>query len=194
MNFLRAEDQRLVPWKNGCGVTREVAVYSDKGMGPEFLWRVSIAIVNKDGPFSIFEGVDRTIAVMHGDGIILHSGGNSVSLTPTSEPHAFKGELPVEASVMESQTTDLNVMSRRECFDHSMERLVLKNTVAIDGEADETLIVFNGPMSAKLPAGLFSARQFDAITGIGRGSRVYLFPEGESEVFVIRVSAKPLSR
>ncbi len=194
MKFLRVEDQHVVPWKNGCGVTREVAVYSDNGMGLDFLWRVSIAIVSEDSPFSVFEGVDRTIVAMDGDGIILNSGQGSVVLTRDSEPYAFKGELPVKASVIGTGTTDLNVMSHREYFDHSMERLVLKNTVAIEGEVDETVIVFNGAVGAKLPAGYFSACQFDAITGIGRGSRVYLFPKGESEVFVIRVSAKSLGR
>jgi hypothetical protein len=55
VKLLLAEDYHLVPWKNGGGVTREVAAcYPQGGDGQDFLWRVSIATVAGNGPFSHF--------------------------------------------------------------------------------------------------------------------------------------------
>ncbi len=51
------------PWKNGGGMTADVAA-SPPGAGMDgFDWRVSIARVEADGPFSVFPGVDRTMAL-----------------------------------------------------------------------------------------------------------------------------------
>ena len=47
------------PWRNGGGVTRELAS-SPEGVD-DFDWRVSIAEVTASGDFSRFPGVDRTI-------------------------------------------------------------------------------------------------------------------------------------
>jgi environmental stress-induced protein Ves len=125
VQFLRAKDHKLVPWKNGGGVTREIAVYVDGTEYADFLWRVSIATVDRDGPFSRFEGIDRTIAVLQGAGMILKSDDDEARLTPESQPFAFRGETPIDASVIDGETTDLNAMTRRGYFNHFMERLLL---------------------------------------------------------------------
>ena len=61
MRILRAPDYRVMPWKNGGGTTTEVAV-SPEGAGLDhFDWRISMARVEQDGPFSTFPGIDRTL-------------------------------------------------------------------------------------------------------------------------------------
>ena len=61
------------PWKNGGGVTREI-VCQPPGAGMDaFDWRVSIAHIASDGPFSAFAGVDRIITLLEGAGVRLHS-------------------------------------------------------------------------------------------------------------------------
>jgi len=57
-------DLSVVPWRNGGGVTREVAVGGSGGQ--DFNWRISIADVNVPGPFSTFPGVDRIITLVDG--------------------------------------------------------------------------------------------------------------------------------
>ena len=60
--ILRARERIAVPWKNGGGLTREVAVHP-KGSGFEgFDWRVSIAEVHAAGAFSCFAGIERHMA------------------------------------------------------------------------------------------------------------------------------------
>ena len=58
------------PWRNGGGTTRTVATGDATPTG-EWTWRVSVADITQDGPFSIFPGVDRHLALIEGAGIVL---------------------------------------------------------------------------------------------------------------------------
>ena len=62
-----------VPWKNGGGVTREIVCYPAGADIQSFEWRMSIAEVARDGPFSDFSGIDRVITLLSGNGIRLVS-------------------------------------------------------------------------------------------------------------------------
>ena len=56
-------------------MTTEIAVFpADAGL-EDFAWRLSMATVASDGPFSSFAGVDRTLAVLEGEGIVLSVEG-----------------------------------------------------------------------------------------------------------------------
>ena len=62
-------------WKNGGGVTREIVASPEGAPLDAFDWRVSLADVSADGPFSSFPGVDRTLTVVEGAGMDLMVGG-----------------------------------------------------------------------------------------------------------------------
>ncbi|WP_343313861.1 HutD family protein [Brucella sp. BE17] len=188
MRFLRHEHHKIVPWKNGAGVTRELALHEDEALHSDFLWRISIATVDRDGPFSTFSSIDRTIAVLRGEGMILESPSQRVTMSSGGAPFCFDGETPIVAIIINGETTDLNAMTRRGFFTHSMDRLTFSHTVAIDGESDETVVVFNSSIRAKTAQGHFNARPFDVILGIGRHERIYLFPDDQAEVYIIRLS------
>ena len=77
MRILRAENYRRMKWKNGGGETAEIALFPDgAGLGI-FDWRISMARVESGGPFSTFPGVDRTLSILEGEGIVLESRGES---------------------------------------------------------------------------------------------------------------------
>lgn len=193
MWLLRSDDHRIVSWKNGGGVTRELASHREDGGSEDFLWRVSIATVDRDGPFSRFDGVDRTIAVLAGDGLRLATPTDEVDLLAGGEPYSFNGETPVEASVITAATTDLNVMTRRGRFRHAMERLRFDGATTVIADTDETIIVFNGPMTAETSSTRFETRTLDSLHGMASGERVRLYAEGETEAFLIRLSGIPAS-
>src|SRR3954470_15521560 len=90
MRILRAADHKVMPWKNGLGATTEIAISPERdGLG-DFAWRVSMAQVANDGPFSSFPGIDRTLLVLAGCGMMLDVDGRpTVTLTRDSPPHAF---------------------------------------------------------------------------------------------------------
>jgi uncharacterized protein len=87
---LPAFARRPRPWKNGGGLTYDVAAYPPGGDLDSFDWRVSIAHVEKDGPFSVFAGVTRTLALLEGDlELKFDADDAAVSLAPFSDPLAF---------------------------------------------------------------------------------------------------------
>ena len=109
---IRYDDHTLVPWKNGQGVTREIAVARD---GSGFLWRLSIASVDRTGPFSDFSGYDRVIMLLEGDGLILDFGahGRAVMAQPFV-PQRFDGDWATHATLLGGPLTDFNVMTARD--------------------------------------------------------------------------------
>lgn len=185
MRLTRFKDLPVAPWRNGGGVTREVAALYDAGAGPDFLWRLSIATVNADGPFSTFAGIDRTIAVLAGRGIALQLPDRTVAVSKDGAPFSFAGEAPVHATVLEGETTDLNAMTRRGWFTHAMRRLAWNGTVSITGAADETVIVFGGRTVVEGPGDELEAGRFDALAGIGPQERVTVRPEPGAPTYLI---------
>jgi hypothetical protein len=113
MRLLRAADRQATPWKNGGGVTREVAVWPPGAGFGDFDWRVSMAEVTADGPFSVFPGVDRVLAVLDGRFRLAVAGLEPADLTPASAPLKFPGDVPAFAELLTPKARDLNVMVRR---------------------------------------------------------------------------------
>lgn len=110
---LRAADRKAVPWKNGGGVTREVAAWPPGSGFDDFAWRISMAEVREDGPFSSFPGVDRILTVLEGGLRLAVVGAGAFDLSPVAPPLAFDGEAPAVATLMSESVLDLNVMTRR---------------------------------------------------------------------------------
>ena len=105
---------RRMPWKNGGGVTEEIATHPEAASLEHFDWRVSIAEVARDGPFSRFPGIDRTIALMEGAGMRLSGGQRDVLLGTPFEPYAFAGEDSIECALVSGPVRDFNAMMRRD--------------------------------------------------------------------------------
>jgi environmental stress-induced protein Ves len=102
------------PWKNGAGLTREIAVHPPGAGLEHFDWRISVAEVARDGPFSAFPGIDRCIVLLHGAGMRLRLAGAAEHLLDApGVPFTFPGEVAVEAELLGGATSDLNVMTRR---------------------------------------------------------------------------------
>ncbi|MDE2394197.1 MAG: HutD family protein [Burkholderiales bacterium] len=121
--LIRAAEARRMPWKNGGGETVEVAVHPPGAGIGDFDWRVSLAGVAADGPFSTFPGVDRTLAVVRGAGLRLEVGtAAAVTLGPESAPLTFAADAPTRAQLTNGAVRDLNVMTRRALLRHRVER------------------------------------------------------------------------
>ena len=64
-----------MPWKNGGGTTAEIAAFPDGAGFNAFDWRISLAEVASDGPFSAFPGIDRTLMLVEGARLALDRRG-----------------------------------------------------------------------------------------------------------------------
>lgn len=113
VRILRAADRATVPWKNGGGTVREIAAGPEGAGTDAFDWRVSLADVTADGPFSAFPGVDRVLTVVEGAGMDLVVGGEHHIVDEPLWPHGFPGDLPTEGFLLGGPVVNLNVMYRR---------------------------------------------------------------------------------
>ena len=138
--LLPAALHRREPWKNGGGWTREIARFPEGG---DWSWRVSVAEVGRDGPFSIFPGCDREIVLLAGQGMDLaFDGGQTVRLAP---PHArlrFSGERPLSASLVEGPTIDFNLIWKREAFEATLLHRPIVGSMLFFGEPGVTWVLY----------------------------------------------------
>ena len=180
MHILRAKNHRVMPWKNGGGSTTEIAVFPpDAGIGA-FDWRVSMASVVGDGAFSSFPGIERTLAVLTGEGIVLSVEGRApVRLTPEDASVSFPGDAATSATLIDGPILDLNVMTRRGRFTHRLTRH--HATLEIIPKADVTLVLSRG-------AGLrFGGNVLGMDDTALLDSPATIIPVGNAEFFVIEL-------
>lgn len=138
------KDYRTMPWKNGGGSTTQLAIFPPEASLDRFLWRLSSAHVVAAGPFSHFSGVDRSLAILSGDGLILDGKDSDVPirirLDPSSQPYRFPGEMAIHAELCGGPVCDLNLMTRRDACGQSMHRLTAGEHHVDAGEASQVLV------------------------------------------------------
>ena len=157
-------DHRRMPWKNGGGETVEVIVHPEGASLSDFGWRVSMASVASDGPFSVFPGIDRTLAVLSGDCMALSIEGlGDRLLTPQSAPLAFPADAPTTARLAGGPITDLNVMTRRGAFRHRLDRHVAEEAIALSPLAGKRLVLAVDPLGVSTAEGLIGLQPLDAL-------------------------------
>jgi len=179
--LLRNADHRRMPWKNGGGETVEVIVHPPGASLADFGWRVSMATVAEDGPFSVFPGIDRTLAVLTGDGMTLSIEGlGERLLTPQSPPLAFPADAPTTARLTGGPVTDLNVMTRRGVFRHRLSRHAAEGP--LPQTAGERLLLALDPLGVATAEGLVGLQPLDALLLDG-GEKAEVLPAGDSAFF-----------
>lgn len=111
MGVVRSDEVAPQPWANGGGTTREL-LRADDGA-----WRISLADVATEGPFSSFPGLHRLLTVVDGPVLGLEVDGETHVVEP-HRPFAFTGDASVAASVPEGPVRVLNVIADAtiECF------------------------------------------------------------------------------
>lgn len=104
-----------MPWKNGGGVTRELARWPLGSSMDDFEWRVSVADIAKAGPFSVFAGIDRQLLLLQGAGVKLTSEetGSHHILQANGEVWRFSGDVDIDSELIDGEVRDFNVMCRR---------------------------------------------------------------------------------
>ncbi|MGX1756041.1 HutD/Ves family protein [Streptomyces lydicus] len=139
MRILRAQGRAAAPWSNGGGVTREIAVQPPGSGWDTFAWRVSLADVTRDGPYSPLPGVRRILTVVDGAGLELTVDGTARLLPERYRPFAFPGGAATGSRLLDGRpVVNLNVMLRegRAAATVEMVRGSRRVWPAGDGAAD----------------------------------------------------------
>lgn len=137
VGILRVVDRVSVPWRNGVGVTSEIVVSPSPG---DFDWRLSIATVDSDAPFSTFVGVDRCLLALSEQGLELIDEGRVVRLG-AFESHHFAGEDEVASNRVTRPTLDLNLMTRRGRCSGTLESHRVTGSWSITAAPEESIVV-----------------------------------------------------
>ena len=109
IRLYRAADYPRMPWKNGGGTTQEVAC-NPGGSSAAFEWRLSIAEVAQDGGFSAFNGYQRIITVLEGQGIQLTVDGREQTPLMPRQAYAFAGDARVDCRLLDGAIQDFNLI------------------------------------------------------------------------------------
>ncbi|SAK80318.1 HutD/Ves family protein [Caballeronia ptereochthonis] len=102
VSLIRGIDLAASPWKNGGGITREVATRAHA-------WRVSIADIDRPGPFSRFDGIDRVLVLLDGAGLML----DEHAVMHAFDVARFTGESSIEARLTDGPVRVFNLMTHR---------------------------------------------------------------------------------
>ncbi|MCS6118750.1 HutD family protein [Shewanella baltica] len=144
--LIRYQDCPSTPWKNGGGSTKQLIISPATADLTEFNYRISIASISSNGPFSLFNGIDRQLVILEGDGIQLsidsHEGAKQINdlganekiqgdtdtteykqLTPIDSAFCFAGETSITSQLLGSDVIDFNVMTKRGVFKAHTQRL-----------------------------------------------------------------------
>lgn len=186
LRLLRAAGHRRMAWKNGGGETREILAHPPGADAASFDWRISMARVETDGPFSVFEGVDRILTVLDGEAIDLAiEGSGHHRLTPLSAPLPFSADAATFARLPAGPIVDLNVMVRRGRFSARVERL--SGPLALPAGPHPVAILALGPLSVEAGAERLALDRDDALLVEGEAVRI-----GGTAAFVrIAIEAVP---
>lgn len=144
MRRIPPDSYRRMPWRNGGGTTTEIAIAPEGASvaGERFRFRVSIADVGTDGPFSRFEGYDRHIMLLAGAGMELDCGEHGrIDLRAPFVPRAFSGDWDVRGKLVAGAVRDFNVIVDRATASATLEARVLDRAETIACEPRTVCIV-----------------------------------------------------
>lgn len=174
-------------WKNGAGWTSEILRVPD---GEDWQWRLSIAEIESDAPFSTFPGVQRELVLLSGNGLRLRfDDGDTHELLP---PHArlrFAGERTAFGELIDGPTRNFNLMWQRDVVDARLWHRPLVGTMVVFVDAAETWVahVIAGNARFACESGLGDLQVGDSAVLEGSGERRRFVLEGGGEVLLVRV-------
>ncbi|RJT76246.1 HutD family protein [Arthrobacter cheniae] len=129
-------------WRNGAGNTREIAAFRSAGSTVDFAWRVSVADLARNAPFSRLPGVDRTLLIASGDGIVLDVAGTSTQLDERAIL-VFSGEDDAAVTLSHGPAVAVNLMTARSRCSGGMDVLPVEGARTL-GPATAVVLVLEG--------------------------------------------------
>jgi environmental stress-induced protein Ves len=151
---IRETELAAVPWKNGGGMTREFCRAPCDA--PAFDWRLSLATIDRPGPFSLFEGYERILVLVRGAGIELDFGARGQArLDRVGQLVTFDGGSLTCGAPLDGSSTDLNLMvSRARAKTQSrVVRLANPEVISTAGWSDTLVCCLSGSVQIQNAAG-----------------------------------------
>jgi environmental stress-induced protein Ves len=177
-----------VPWKNGGGSTTELVIAPPEAGFDDFDWRISLATIASDGPFSRFPGVDRTLMLVEGHGITLDIDGAARVLLCEDEPVAcFDGAAQVLAKLNHGPTTDFNIMTRRARCHHEFGRRQVNGASGFATRGDVTVLFLaqGDGLAMSSDAERIGMVRYDAV--VFDSDEIWTIEADQAEIFIVDI-------
>ncbi len=188
MRVVRSSEYRRMRWKNGQGETAEIAISPPAATVDDFDWRISMARIEADGPFSRFPGVDRTLAVVAGSGLELAVDGRQpVTLFAGSAPYPFPGDSAAYAALRAGVVTDLNVMTLRTGFWHRVRRVTAAGSIALGASAVVAVLACGDDVRLQFDEVPAELGVFDSIVTEHGAARLEVLAAGEGGLILVEI-------
>ncbi len=195
--IIPANEYRRVRWKNGAGWTREICACRLDGMdgieAGEWDFRLSIAEIESDAPFSTFPGIDRELVLLSGNGLRLRFDDGEVhELSPPHGRLRFAGDRALTGELVDGRTEDFNLMWGRENVDATLWHRPLVGAMVVFIEPGTTWAVHMLAGQADIDGDVFPGRLDQGDTALlhAEGARVRHVLDGGGELLLVRVSPR----
>ena len=185
MTLIRYRDLTAQPWKNGLGLTREIAMSTDERFAVGFGWRLSRAEVRETSKFSRFEGVRRWLGLASGGAFELRIEGRPPhTLERAGDVLAFPGDVACEGVPLLGPIEDLNLMVADPQLDAEMLLRPMVGTLVLSRGQDHVSglhvldgqFAIQGSRSGMLGAGdtaLLGDGSPSLVRGVGAGHALF---------------------
>ena len=196
-----SNEYRRVRWRNGLGWTREIlarrlvdasGAARAQDLAEGWDWRLSIAEIERDAAFSTFEGVERELVLLSGNGVRLRFGdGEAHELMPPHGRLRFAGERPLVGELLDGPTHDFNLMWRRDRVAASLWHRPLVGPMVIFVEPASAWCVYliAGHATFREESALPPLQAGDtAVLQAGQGRERHVL-DGAGEALLIRIDA-----
>ena len=194
MRLLRISDYARNRWKNDGGWTTEIAWAALADSTNGFLWRVSIAEIEANGPFSLFPGVERDLLLLAGTGIELDiDDAPAIRLDRRFQRIHFPGEAAVDCRLLAGPTHDFNVMTARGRATAEIHARPLIGTMLVFAETNCTWLihVFAGQASARSSDQVLTAECGETlILDAPASERERIVLDGSGELVLVKFTTK----
>ncbi len=181
-------------WRNGLGWTREILRLP--AQGSDWVLRLSIAEIECDAAFSTFDGVERELVLLQGEGVRLRFADGAVSeVLPPYGRVRFAGEAPVHGELVDGVTHDFNLMWRRDMLDAQLLHRPLVGPMHFFTEPGVAWAIhlLAGQAAFEAGTGLPPLAAGDT-AWLAAGERRRYSLDGGGELLAIRLAAAPCAR
>lgn len=110
--ILKASGYREGRWRNGLGVSWDIA---SEG-GEDFSWRMALARLEADVPFSAYPGIDRVFTIIAGGCVMLDVEGLGQIDARLLRPVHFPGDRATSCRLVAGPCRALNLFVKRQAY------------------------------------------------------------------------------
>lgn len=191
---LHPADYRRMPWKNGGGWTTELAVYpSESNDENTYDWRISIADIESNGPFSTFPGYDRAIALLEGIGMELRfDDAEPIRLERRLHFVRFAGETKTEGVPISGAVRDFNVIFKRDAVSADVLHRPLVGPMVFFRDAAWFIYVADGHADAKCGDQRCTLEKGASIVLLAEPGAQRVVLNGGGEVVLVKITPRSL--